>query len=89
MNKNRPTPEPETAAQLLAVEGLGTSNCSTFDLWWTENGIKCAQPIMELAFKEVALRGWIAAAEKSAAIAESWGFEAKSVIRMKLLPKSP
>lgn len=66
-------------------ENSGGTNCPQFEEWWLEHGIKANIPTMENAFKEIAFKGWVAAAEKCVKIYESWGNEGQTVIRLNLL----
>lgn len=60
---------------------------AAFEEWWQEHGLSADPPVLEMAYKEIALKGWVAAAEKCAIICEFWGDESRSVIRNNFLPQ--
>jgi len=35
-----------------------------FEVWWADHKIECTVPAMELAFKEIAWKGWSAGQEE-------------------------
>ena len=61
--------------------------CSSFEEYWNEHGIHINPPVLEMAYKEIAFKGWVAAVEKCAIVCEFWGDESSSVIRTNFLPK--
>lgn len=36
------------------------TNCSAFEEWWAEFGLKADPPVLEMAYKEIAFKGWAA-----------------------------
>ena len=67
---------------------LPTPICSAFEEWWEEYGIRADPPVLELAYKEIAFKGWVAAAEKCATVCEFWGDESRSVILTNFMPNT-
>jgi hypothetical protein len=67
-------------------EALPLTNCSAFEEWWQDHGLRADPPVLEMAYKEIAFKGWIAAAEKCAVVCEFWGDKSRSVIITNFLP---
>ena len=63
------------------------NNCPAFESYWNEYGVAVQPPILQEAMKEIAWKSWCTCADHGVRIAESWGNETPSILRMKLLPK--
>lgn len=70
-------------------EALPLTNCSAFEEWWQECGLRADLPVLEMAYKEIAFKGWVTAAEKCAIVCEFWGDKSRSVIITNFLPNTP
>ena len=73
------TPKTDNGASSAAT-------CSAFESYWDLHGVRINPPILRMAMREVALNAWTECAGKAVLIAESWGHEAPSVMRAKILP---
>ncbi len=69
-------------------EALPLTNCSAFEEWWQDHGLRADPPVLEMAYKEIAFKGWVAAAEKCAIVCEFWGDKSRSVILTTFLPNA-
>jgi hypothetical protein len=85
MSKNQTPSKPATPEQ-PSPEGLDETPCSAFEEWWQEYGLRANPPVLETAYKEIAFKGWVAAAEKCAIVCEFWGDKSRSVIVTNFLP---
>ena len=56
-----------------------------FDDWWEAEGIDIEPPALKQAFREIALKGWLAAGEQSFQIAGYWGASSAPVIKSNIL----
>jgi hypothetical protein len=68
------------------IAPLDVPNCSAFEEWWKDHGIRVDPPVLEMAYREIAFKGWVAAAEKCAIVCEFWGDNSRSVILTNFLP---
>jgi len=66
-----------------------TPLCSAFEEWWQEYGLRANPPVLEMAYKEIAFKAWVAAAEKCAIVCEFWGDKSRSVILTNFPPNTP
>lgn len=64
------------------------ATCSAFEEWWQEHGLRADPPVLEMAYKEIAFKGWVAAAAKCATVCEFWGDKSRSIIITNFLPNS-
>jgi len=60
-------------------EALPLTNCSVFEEWWQDHGFRADPPVLEMAYKEIAFKGWIAASPCSRLL------EAQDIIRQLLI----
>lgn len=78
-----------TKSNSNAGSDCSSTFCSAFESYWDAHGVTINPPILREAMKEVAWKSWKACASHAVLIADSWGQESASVLRMKLLPNTP